>query len=118
MAPPDSGRGVHGLQFLSLDAADHARPAMPDFLAAGSHRVRRLYVAFASRVNRLIAPHDLTNDQKAELVRLLREVEADPRSARAKRLRSILSKLEPAPLATLSLALAKQRRRRRTRLRD
>jgi hypothetical protein len=91
---------------------------MPDFLAAGSHRVRRLYVAFASRVNRLIAPHDLTNDQKAELVRLLREVEADPRSARAKRLRSILSKLEPAPLATLSLALAKQRRRRRTRLRD
>jgi len=92
---------------------------MPDFLAAGGRRVRRLYVAFASRVNRLIAPHDLTNDQKAELVRLLREtIEADPRSARAKRLRSILSKLEPAPLATLSLALAKQRRRRRTRLRD
>jgi hypothetical protein len=60
-----------------------------------------------------MAVRDLTNDEQAELVRLLRDaVEAHPRSARAKRLKSILAKLEPAPLATLSLALAKKRRRR------
>ena len=58
-----------------------------------------------------MAVRELTNDEQAEVVRLLREaVEADSRSARAKRQKSNLTKLEPAPLATLSLALAKKRR--------
>jgi hypothetical protein len=55
---------------------------------------------------------NLSESQHAELVRLLREtIEADrdPRSLRTKRLKTILAKLEPAPLATISLALAKKR---------
>jgi hypothetical protein len=61
---------------------------------------------------------DLTEGQKAELMRLLREtIEAHPRSARAKRLKTIVATLEPAPLATLSLALAKKRRRHPSRKR-
>jgi hypothetical protein len=51
VAPPDSGRGVHRLEFLSVDAAYHTRSAMPDFRAAGGRRVRWLYVASASRVD-------------------------------------------------------------------
>jgi len=50
MAPSGSGRGVHRGEFLFVDAADLTRPAMPDFLAARLCRVRRVYVASASRV--------------------------------------------------------------------
>lgn len=54
---------------------------------------------------------DLSPEEYAEVVRLVRAaIDADryPRSRRAKRLKSILEKLEPAPLATMTLALAKK----------
>lgn len=55
---------------------------------------------------------DLSPEEYVELVSLLRAAiddDRDPLSSRAKRLKSILAKLEPAPLATLTLALAKKR---------
>jgi hypothetical protein len=63
-----------------------------------------------------MALSDLTDDDQSDLVRLLREtIEADRhrRSRRTTRLKSILAKLEPAPLATLTLALAKKRGKER-----
>ena len=54
---------------------------------------------------------DLSPEEYAEVVRLVRAAidgNRYPRSQRAKRLKSILEKLEPAPLATMTLALAKK----------
>jgi hypothetical protein len=113
----------HGLMTAVL--TPHDQPDLGGERLAEGHR-RRLALASFPPHNPTTMPRDLTDDDKAILVELLREtIDRDrfPLSPKVKRLKAVLAKLDPSPAPAVtplpppkppgerSVVLAKKRRR-------